>query len=375
MTTAPGTEQQQNVQRGLEYLKGSDQIIGDIVAYCVNAYKADPQTKTLERTRQYVQDTANSVSEHILNIAHNLSKILEQETKEIEQLSYDAGFVAHRMQTSQSYMCELFMTKFQVYPRPRKTVHMTRKTIPEDQLPKHSRPKRWVREKAFDYTILDGISDEKPVSTPAKTSTAGESVAQLPYIPIVSAPAPFGFPPPLSQMDLSKRDEPPPSIPTVPKSTPVKTAPPTLTTPPVVPSVPPVPTIPAVPRSNGGPPIPPVPSSSGNVPPVPPVPLTRAGGGATAEPPDELKPFLKMLKVGVPRPSVESKMQQAGLDPALLDQFLDGNQSKPAGESSAPRRPPNPMVAALNSRNGPPPPQASGGGVPPPLPPIPRPST
>jgi len=86
----------------------------------VDAYKADPQPKTLERVRQYVQDTANSVSEHVLTIAHNLSKMLEQETREIEQLSYETGFTAHRMQISQSYMCELFMTKFQVYPTPTK---------------------------------------------------------------------------------------------------------------------------------------------------------------------------------------------------------------------------------------------------------------
>jgi len=185
-TNTAGNEMQQNVQRGLEYLKGSDQIIGDIVAYCVNAYKADPQAKTLERIRQYVQDTANSVSEHVLTIAHNISKMLEQETREIEQLSYEAGFSAQRLQISQSYMCELFMTKFQVYPRPRKTVHMTRKTIPEDQLPKHSRPKRWIREKAFDYTILDGISNEKQ-PTVAKQRSVGGDVPYFSHMPSVTA--------------------------------------------------------------------------------------------------------------------------------------------------------------------------------------------
>ncbi len=49
----------------------------------------------MEKIKQYVQDTANSVSEHILTIAHNMSKMLEIEVKEIETLSYHTGYVAH----------------------------------------------------------------------------------------------------------------------------------------------------------------------------------------------------------------------------------------------------------------------------------------
>jgi len=354
MATAPPNEQQQNVQRGLEYLKGSDQIIGDIVVYCVNAYKADPQPKTLDRIRQYVQDTANSVSEHVLTIAHNISKMLEQETKEIEQLSYETGFVAHRLQTSQSFMCELFMTKFQVYPRPRKTVHMMRKTIPEDQLPKHSRPKRWVREKAFDYTILDGISNDKPVEKPIGTlkqrNGRDESITSMsPMSPIVSAP------PPLSAQ-ISDPQTPP--IPIIPKADTTKNQ---------LPTIPSIPTIPAIPKANTGPPS------------VPPIPGPSAIGGGSEEPPEEVKPFLKMLKVGVPRSGVESKMQAAGLDPALLDKYVDVNQPKVGGGggNTASSRPPNPMIAALKARNAAPnvptPPSVPGTGGPPP--PVPRPPT
>jgi len=371
MAAAPtGNEQQENVKRGLEYLKSSDQIIGDIVAYCINAYKADPQPKTLERVRQYVQDTANSVSEHILTIAHNLSKMLEQETKEIEQLSYETGFLAHRLQTSQSFMCELFMTKFQVYPRPRKTVHIMRKTIPEDQLPKHCRPKKWTREKAFDYTILDGIS-EKPVSSPSKPRS-GESTGSVSNMNHISSLS-NGGPQLLSQMldvgsSTSIKVEPskieqPPSLPMIPKVEQPKTH----SVGPSIPAVPNLPVLPAIPA------VPQVPSrpNSGNGPVAPPVPII-AVVAAPSEPPDEVKPFLKMLKVGVPRSGVESKMSAAGLDPALLEQYGDSNQPKAGGGNVAAARPPNPIAAALKARNAggpaPPPIPVVGNGAPPPIP-------
>eukprot|EP00518_Triparma_eleuthera_P002874 CAMPEP_0182467004 /NCGR_PEP_ID=MMETSP1319-20130603/13072_1 /TAXON_ID=172717 /ORGANISM="Bolidomonas pacifica, Strain RCC208" /LENGTH=419 /DNA_ID=CAMNT_0024667051 /DNA_START=233 /DNA_END=1488 /DNA_ORIENTATION=+ len=46
---------------------------------------------------------------------------------------------------------------------------------------------------------------------------------------------------------------------------------------------------------------------------------------ASASVPEEVKPFLKMLKMGIPRPAVEMKMGMAGVDPGLLDQYGDGD--------------------------------------------------
>ena len=86
--------------------------------------------KTIEKVRKYVEDTANSVSEHVLTIAHNLNKIIEAEAKEIEDLSFQAGYVSHRLKSHQRYMSELFMTKFQTFPRPRPTIHILRQAIP-----------------------------------------------------------------------------------------------------------------------------------------------------------------------------------------------------------------------------------------------------
>jgi len=263
------------------------------------------------------------------------------------------------------------MTKFQVYPRPRKTVHMMLKTIPEDQLPKHSRPKRWVREKAFDYTILDGISNDKPVEKPTATlkqrSGRDESITSM-ASPVGSGPPPLfsQLPDPATPPVPMKIEQ--PQLPMIPKVD-------TKNQPPSVPTVPAIPAIPAIPKSNNTntntsqPPVPPIPTqSSGNGP--------SAAGGGSEEPPEEVKPFLKMLKVGVPRSGVESKMQAAGVDPALLDKFGDGNQPKVGGGgNTASSRPPNPMVAALKARNAaaPTPPSVPGsGGAPPP---VPRPPT
>ena len=87
--------QRDQVQKGLQHLKGSDEIIGNIITYCVNAYKADPSQQTIAKIRQYVSDTATSVSEHILTIAHNLNRMIDQEAKEIEEMTTQTGYVAH----------------------------------------------------------------------------------------------------------------------------------------------------------------------------------------------------------------------------------------------------------------------------------------
>jgi hypothetical protein len=42
----------------------------------------------------------------------------------------------------------------------------------------------------------------------------------------------------------------------------------------------------------------------------------------------ERSKYLEMLKMGIPRPAVESRMKQAGLDPFLLDAAFDGNLPK-----------------------------------------------
>ncbi|GMH57422.1 hypothetical protein TrST_g9626 [Triparma strigata] len=92
------------------------------------------------------------------------------------------------------------------------------------------------------------------------------------------------------------------------------------------------------------------------------------GGGGGGPPPEDLVPFLKMLKMGIPRPAVEMKMGMAGIDAGQLDKYVDGGggggggglppppkaqaaaappaaRPKPApapapAPSSAPRRPP-----------------------------------
>eukprot|EP01083_Nonionella_stella_P043687 117893_1 len=159
------------IDKGLKHLSGSEEIIGNIVAYCVNAHKADPSAQTMDKIRQYVADTANSVCGHVLTIAHNINSIIDKESKEIEEMSFQVSYVAHRIKSHQTYMSQLYMTKFQTLPRPRPVVHILRETIPTDKLPKYAKPKKpWIRQPIFDYSILDQVGSgkkRKPVSSQA----------------------------------------------------------------------------------------------------------------------------------------------------------------------------------------------------------------
>ena len=122
--------EQAQIEKGLKHLAGSEEIIGNIVAYCINAHKADPSAKTMDKIRQYVSDTANSVCGHVLTIAHNINSIIDKESKEIEEMSYQVSYVQHRLKSHQTYMSQLYMTKFQTLPRPKPTIHILRETIP-----------------------------------------------------------------------------------------------------------------------------------------------------------------------------------------------------------------------------------------------------
>merc|ERR1712130_690608 len=75
----------------------------------------------------------------------------------------------------QQYMSQLYMTKFQTLPRPKPVIHILRKTIPNDKLPKFARPKKpWVRQGIFDYSILDQVSSGKKRKPQSNASLGGE---------------------------------------------------------------------------------------------------------------------------------------------------------------------------------------------------------
>ena len=100
------------------------------MACSVNTHKADPSPKTLNKIRQYVVDTTNNICDHVLTITQNINSIIDKESKEIEEMSYQIRYVQHRLKSHQTYMSELYMTKFQTLPRPRATIHILRETIP-----------------------------------------------------------------------------------------------------------------------------------------------------------------------------------------------------------------------------------------------------
>eukprot|EP01083_Nonionella_stella_P152196 487503_1 len=184
------------IDKGLKHLSGSEEIIGNIVAYCVNAHKADPSAQTMDKIRQYVADTANSVCGHVLTIAHNINSIIDKESKEIEEMSFQVSYVAHRIKSHQTYMSQLYMTKFQTLPRPRPVVHILRETIPTDKLPKYAKPKKpWIRQPIFDYSILDQVGSGKKRKQNALKQIQPKAAVQAfnPYANVMISAAPPSF--------------------------------------------------------------------------------------------------------------------------------------------------------------------------------------
>jgi hypothetical protein len=86
----------------------------------------------------------------------------------------------------------------------------------------------------------------------------------------------------------------------------------------------------------------------------PPAAPTPAAKATVAEPPEEVKQYLRMLKMGIPRMAVEQKMCVAGVDTGLLDRYGDadgggggGGSGGGGGGSSAP--PPAPAPSSKSS--------------------------
>ena len=151
-------KEKDQIEKGLQHLQGSEEIIGKIVAYCVSKHKSEPTAGTMDEIRQYVSDTANSVCGHVLTIAHNINSIIDRESKEIEDMSYRVNYAHHRLKAHQQYMSQLYMTKFQTQPRPKSTIHILRETVPLKELPKFAKPKKpYVRQEIFNYSILDDL--------------------------------------------------------------------------------------------------------------------------------------------------------------------------------------------------------------------------
>ena len=84
----------------------------------------------MDNIRKYVADTANSVCGHVLNIAHNINAVIDQESQEINEMTNSMTFVQHRLKSHQMYMSQLYMTKFQTLPRPKPHLAVLRETVP-----------------------------------------------------------------------------------------------------------------------------------------------------------------------------------------------------------------------------------------------------
>ncbi len=263
------------------------------------------------------------------------------------------------------------MTKFQVYPRPRKTIQILRRQLPgkfphsfnlsraitlpfflpssptralantDEQLPKYARRKRpWDRQNGFNYKILDQVGDKggggtsssgagegqatsprsmdslshthsTPYSQHAKrvsnvatgrsyasqTKTQPKQPPKVQAAPPMFSSAPTSPPPSMSQAGSGGPPR-PPQVPGGPPRPPGGGGPPR---PPAVPGGGGPPRPPAVPGGGGPPPVP-------GGPPIPPVP--GGGGGA---PPEELAPYLRMKKMGVPMVGIQNKMRVCSL--------------------------------------------------------------
>ena len=73
----------------------------------------------------------------------------------------------------------------------------------------------------------------------------------------------------------------------------------------------------------------------------------EGGPSAAAAAPDPADKFRKMLKVGLPRPAVELKMQAEGLDPAVLDSKPDVGVALPTPAPAPAPNSGNPKAAML----------------------------
>ena len=103
----------------------------------------------------------------------------------------------------------------------------------------------------------------------------------------------------------------------------------------------------------GRPPPPPAPNATGAPAPAAPraAPSAPAAPPPAPEAPSEVVPFLKMLKMGIPRVAVEQKMAAQGVDSSLLDQYADGGGGGGGGAPSAKPRPaPSAAAPAMNRR-------------------------
>ena len=109
-------------------------------------------------------------------------------------------------------------------------------------------------------------------------------------------------------------------------------------------------------------------SASAPTPTPSPAPTAIATATATENIPEEVKPFLKMMKMGVPQAAVAIKMQMAGVDASLLDKYV--NTDSGGGEGGG-GLPPPPAVAkpaaapkaAEQPKKSAPPPKSGKGGM------------
>jgi len=341
--------------------------VQNVVKYCEEAYPTGDKTDITQRAEGYIIDALEAISGDIESNANALVDTMSLQSDMLRGLDAKLCHVKFQLKLVKETHATVELNKLRAPVETKSTQPVV------ERLDKPSyRRKAWgrmpltTRFAMFDdvghclkkedvkYEAPELVDDDIPMMVRASMSLTSPTMkressprvappAPAPAVPPSSAPPPVSSGGPAPPRPVSQARAPPPPIssggpaPPPPISSGAPAPPPPISSPAPPPPISSVAPAPPPPMSRAAPPPPPPPG--GGAPPPPPPP---PGGGAPPPPPpppgldmdmymappsgqvqlqdvEQYKKFFAMIRMHVPKGAVALKMQQEGLDAAVLD--------------------------------------------------------
>lgn len=148
------------ISKALTSLNGTEDLMNNILQYCQQLYKKNPNKESINAIQSYLIDNVNTVGEHIFGISRKIETLFDAQIEELDALTAEMNHINHRLTSAEGFVSNAFMLKFRGLHRKNMPIIVKEQVVPDERLPRANRQrKQWKRKYHIDYTVLSDIGE------------------------------------------------------------------------------------------------------------------------------------------------------------------------------------------------------------------------
>lgn len=158
MASSSSEQISEQIGKYLTSLNGTEDLMNNILHYCQQLYKKNPNKESISQIQSYLFDNVNTVGEHIYAISKKIDSLFDAQIDELDGLKAEMSQINHRLTSAEGFVSNAFMLKFRGLHRRNMPLNVKSQTVADERLPRANKERKpWKRKYNIDYSILDSI--------------------------------------------------------------------------------------------------------------------------------------------------------------------------------------------------------------------------